>query len=164
MKFRTALMVAALLASTGIGAAQAASLDDSGFIAKAQSDVLGQYALAALARGKASDASAKALANEVASNADKANAWLKHYAQSHNVSLTNKPTVRTDAQYGSLQGLKGSGFDSQFAQYINIDAQMELGDFQDAAASASDPAVKTFAKQQAAQLQKFSAAASKLGH
>lgn len=144
--------------------ARAASSDDQDFVTTAQSDLLGQYALAALARNKASDANAKALASEIATNADSANTWLKKYAAAHSISLTNKPPVRADMQYGNLQSSSGSSFDKQFAQDINIDTQMQISDFQDAASSASDPALKAFAKQQVAALAKFTAASTKLSH
>ncbi len=164
MKFATAMMAAVLVAGLATGGARAASSDDQSFVTTAQSDLLGQYALAALARNKASDANAKALANEIATNADAANTWLKKYAASHNISLTNKPPVRADMQYGTLQSSSGSSFDKQFVQYINVDTQMQVSDFQDAASGASDPALKSFAKQQVATLEKFTAAASKLSH
>lgn len=165
MKFATAMIAAVLVAGLGFGGAvQAASSNDSSFVDTAQSDLLGQYAIAALARGKASNASAKALASDIAANADQANTWLKKYAASHNITLTNKPPIRADMQYGTLQSSSGSSFDQQFAQDINVDTQMQISDFQDAASSSSDPELKTFAKQQLAQLQKFTAAASKLHH
>ena len=162
MKFGIALIAAALLASASIGGARAASSDDSSFVVTAQADVLGQYALAALARNKAASPTAKALADAIAKNADSANNWLKKYAQSHNVPLKNQPNVRTSAQYGTLQGVSGSSFDKQFAQDVNVDTQMQLGDFQDEASGASDPALKTFAKQQVSALQKFSSQAGSI--
>jgi predicted outer membrane protein len=164
MRLRTALIAAILVATVGAGGARAAGSNDSSFVSTAQEDVLGQYALAALARSKASDASAKALANMVAANADKANTWLKKYAAEHNVSLPNRPNVRTSVQYGTLQGSSGASFDKTFAQDVNIDSQMQLGDFQDAASGASDPALKTFAKTQVVELQRFSSEAQKVSH
>ncbi|MBV8639248.1 MAG: DUF4142 domain-containing protein [Candidatus Eremiobacteraeota bacterium] len=159
------MIAAVLIAGLGAGsAAQAASSNDQSFVNTAQSDLLGQYAIAALARSKASNANAKALASEIATNADTANTWLKKYAASHNITLENKPPTRADMQYGSLQSSTGSSFDQQFAQDVNVDTQMQVGDFQDAASSASDPELKSFAKQQLAELQKFTAAASKLSH
>jgi hypothetical protein len=163
MKFLAAILAAVLVAGLGTGA-RAASSDDQSFVAAAQSDLLGQYALAALARNKATTPEAKALANAIASNADAGNSWLKKYAAAHNVALTNKPTVRTDAQYGNLQSASGPAFDKQFAQYINMDAQLQVGDFQDAASGASDPALKTFAKQQVSQLNTFAAKSDKIAH
>ena len=159
-------MIATVLAAalSAGGAAQAASSNDQSFVDTAQSDLLGQYAIAALARGKASNPTAKSLAADIATNADSANIWLKKYAASHNITLTNKPPVRADMQYGSLQSSSGSSFDQQFAQDVNVDTQMQISDFQDAASSASDPTLKSFAKQQLAQLQKFTATASKLNH
>ncbi len=167
MKFATAMVAAVLIAGLGAGSAgvaRAASSDDQSFVNTAQSDLLGQYALAALARNKASNATAKALAAQIATNADTANTWLKKYAASHSISLSNKPPVRADMQYGTLQSASGSSFDQQFAQDVNVDTQMQISDFQDAASGASDPELKSFAKQQVAQLQKFTAAASKLQH
>jgi putative membrane protein len=165
MKRCTAFIAALLLVAGGMGSAQAAAgSDDSSFVSTAQSDLLGQYALAALARGKASNPGAKALANEIATNADAANIWLKNYAASHNVILPNKPGVRSDMQYGELQSRSGPSFDKRFAQDVNVDVQMQVGDFQDAASSASDPALKTFAKKQVAELQKISSEAAKLEH
>ena len=162
MKIAIAMVAALLVAAFGAGGARAASSDDQSFVSTAQSDLLGQYALAALARNKASNASAKALATEIATNADTANIWLKKYASTHNISLTNKPPVRADMQYGNLQSSSGSSFDQQFAQDINIDTQMQISDFQDEASSASDPELKSFAKQQVAALAKFTAAAQKI--
>lgn len=164
MKFAIAFIAAVLVAGLGAGGARAASSDDQSFVTTAQSDLLGQYALAALARGKASDSNAKSLASDIATNANTANTWLKKYAATHNISLSNKPPIRADVQYGSLQSSSGSSFDKQFAQDIAVDTQMQISDFQDAASGSSDPTLKSFAKQQVAQLQKFTAAASKLQH
>ena len=164
MKFATALMAAVLVAGLATAGARAASSDDQDFVTTAQSDLLGQYALAALAQNKASDANAKALASQIASNANAANLWLKKYAATHNITLTNKPPIRTDVQYGTLQSTSGSSFDKQFAQDISVDAQMQVSDFQDAASSSTDPQLKSFAKEQVAALQKFTTAASKLSH
>lgn len=163
MKFAAALSAAVLVTALGAGHARAAT-DDSSFVSTAQSDILGQYALAALARSKASNPTAKSLANDIATNADSANTWLKKYAASHNVTLKNQPGVRSSSQYGELQGSSGSSFDKTFAEDINVDTQMELGDFQDAASSASDPQLKAFAKKEVAELQRFSSEAQKIAH
>ncbi len=154
------------LAAALTGGAQAASISstDATFVQTAQSDLLGQYALAAVAKKKAQDPQLKTVAATIASNAGQANDFLKSYATTHSVAVDNKPTIRADAQYGDIATLSGKAFDSKYASDLNIDAQMELSDFQDEAQSGTDPALKAFAKKEVAMLEQASSAAQKLSH
>jgi predicted outer membrane protein len=161
MKLTTALLVLGLIVSLG-APAQSADSTDASFVQAAQSDLLGQYALAALARRKASNPEVKSLANQIATQADKANIFIKAYAKSHDVSISNKPDFRADAQYGELQGLSSTSFDRRFAEDLNVDSQMNFGDFQQEAQSGKDPALRSFAKQEARLLQHYSQVAQKL--
>ena len=163
MKWTTSFATLTLVAAmTGGVQAASASSSDASFVKTAQADLLGQYALAALAKNKAQDPQLKAIATQVATNAGKATNFLKSYAASHGVAIDNAPTVRADAQYGNIQSLSGKAFDQGYAQALNVDAQMQLSDFQDEAQSGSDPALKSFAKQEASILQQASTVAEKL--
>jgi putative membrane protein len=157
----SALACAAMMATS----AQAAALSraDSSFVRSAQADVLGQYALAALARSRAQSPALKALATRIAATADKADQFIKSYSRSHDVAVGNHPNVRADLQYGQIQGLNGAQFDRAFAQDVYIDASLSRSTFQQEARSGSDPRLKAFAKEQAAQLKQFSIEARKLG-
>lgn len=155
MKTLAFALVAALLG--------AASSTDSSFVQSAHSAVLGQYALAGLANHKASDPQLKALANQIALSSNQANAYLTKYATINGVQLENKPALQVDEQYGNLQTLSGKTFDQKFAQAMYVDAQLALGDFQSEAKEGSDPALRAFARQQAALLEKISDVAHKEG-
>ena len=152
------------LAAALTGGAQAASASsaDSSFIQNAQPELLGQYALATIARTKAQDPQLKAVASQIAASAGKGSDLLKTYAASHGVSVDNKPTVRADAQYGDISSLSGKAFDQKFAADVNVDSQMALSYFQDEAQNGSDPSLKAFAKQEAALLTQVSTVAQKL--
>jgi hypothetical protein len=160
MKRTMLALLAAVLACASAGTARADSAD-ADFVQKAQSDLLGQYALAELAKAHTSDPSILALANEVAQNASASNRFLMSYAKSHDIALQNKPTTRADAQYGDMSSLSGTDFNHRFAQDLYADTQLQDSDFSDA--SASDPVLKSFAKREDAQIQKIGAQAQKLG-
>jgi putative membrane protein len=162
MKLTTTLMTLGFIVSLCAPAQSADSTPDASFVQAAQSDLLGQYALAALARNKASSPAVKSLALQIATQTDKANIFIKSYAKSHDVSVTNKPTTRADAQYGDIQSLSGTSFDQKFAQDLNVDSEFSLSDFQDEAQNGKDPTLRAFAKEQAQLLQHYSQLAQKL--
>jgi predicted outer membrane protein len=165
MKWIAAIWTLGLIVSMyGVAQSAAVSSNDASFVQTAQSDLLGEYALAALASGKAANPQVKSLATQIATQTDKANIFIKKYAKAHDVSVDNKPTVRADAQYGDLQALSSSAFDQRFAQDLNVDAQFSLGDFQDEAQSGSDPTLRNFAKEEAQLLQQYSTDAQKISH
>jgi predicted outer membrane protein len=157
------LALLACSALTPIVASAATGSADSSFVQTAQSEALGQFALASAAKGKTQDPALKALASQIADNADKANKFIAAYAKTHNVSVDNKPSLRATSQYGDITGLKGKDFDQTFAKDIKIDANIALSDYQDEAKNGSDPALRDFAKQQAAVLQQVVTAAEKAG-
>lgn len=148
--------------AASVPAWSAVNSDDASFVQTAQHDALGQYALASLARGRASNPSAKALADQVVTNATAANDFIKSYAKTHDVSLDNQPSTRADNQYSNISSDKGSQFDKEFANAIYIDANISLDSYQDEAAHGSDPALRAFAKKQLAAYQQFSKTAQKL--
>jgi predicted outer membrane protein len=156
------LLIAALALSSA-GVARADSSADTAFVQKAQADLLGQYAIAALAKGHTSDPATLSLANEIVQNASASNRFLISYAKSHAIALQNKPDFRTDAQYGVMTSLSGSDFNHKFAQDVYADSQLQDSDFSDAESGASDPTLKSFAKREDSQLQKFGDQAQKLG-
>jgi predicted outer membrane protein len=148
--------------ATGAPTWAAVSSDDASFVQSAQQDVLGNYALASLARNKAQDPSAKALADRVAANAAQASIFIKSYAKTHAVALESQPSIHASNQYSNISSEKGPVFDKGFAQAIYVDANMALDTYKDEAASGSDPALRDFAKKQLAAMQQFSKTAQKL--
>ncbi|MBV8154966.1 MAG: DUF4142 domain-containing protein [Candidatus Eremiobacteraeota bacterium] len=148
---------------TAAPALSAVSPDDQSFVQTAQQDVLGNYALAALARSKAQNPRAKALAAEIASNAAAANDFIRTYAKEHDVALENKPSARAGNQYGNISSDDAKSFDGDFAKAIYIDANMAVDDFKDEAAHGSDPALRDFAKKQLQALEQIAGTAQKLG-
>ena len=135
------------------------SSNDTDFIQSAQHEALGEYALAALARGKAEDPAAKALAQQIATNAASVNDFIRSYARTHGISLDNKPSLRADEQYGNIQGDKGAQFDKDYANALHIDLNIASSNYQDETTGGSDPALKAFAKKQLAILEHFDQAA-----
>jgi predicted outer membrane protein len=133
---------------------------DAAFVQKAQADLLGQYALAVLARSHDASPAVQALANEIAANATSGNTFLAHYAKAHGITLSGKPSFRADSQYGEMTGAKGTQFDSRFAQDIYADTQLQQGDFQ---TSVSDPSLQRFANRENQELTQIGNRAEKLG-
>lgn len=152
----------AFVLAASIPAWSAVSSDDASFVQSAQQHVLGQYALAALARGRAQDPGAKALAEQVAANAAQASLFIKSYAKTHAVTLSNQPSLHASNQYSNISSEKGTSFDHGFAKAIYVDANMSIDDFKDEASHGSDPALRDFAKKQLAALQQFSKTAQKI--
>lgn len=162
MKYAGALIITALLASATLaGPARAADVHET-VLVQTQQDLLGQYALAALAKNKASTSAAKALASDVATNANKANAWLVTYAKQHGITLPNKPGIVEDEQYGELQGASGSSFDKLFGQDLTVDTQLRVDDLK-TLANTSGP-LASFAKKQLSAMQRFKSQAKKIAH
>ena len=155
------LALSACVALSPAAAPAASGSADTSFVQTAQGEALGQFALASAARSKAQAPALRSLADQIAANADKANKFLSTYAKTHNVSVDNKPSLRATSQYGDIADLKGKDFDSAFAKAIKIDANIALSDYQDEAKSGSDPTLRDFAKQQAAELQQEISTASK---
>lgn len=158
--FGTLALLACVALSPAAAPAASASADTT-FVQTAQGEALGQFALASAGRSKAQAPALRALADQIATNADKANKFLSTYAKTHSVSVDNKPSLRATSQYGDIATLKGKDFDGAFAKAIKIDANIALSDYQDEAKSGSDPQLRDFAKQQAAALQQEISAASK---
>jgi predicted outer membrane protein len=148
----------ALAASSASALADTQS--DAAFVQKAQSDLLGQYALAVLARSHGASPAVQSLANQIATNATAGNTFLSNYAKAHGITLSGKPTFRADSQYGEMSGSKGSDFDSRFAQDIYADAQLQQGDFQ---TSVSDPNLQRFADRENQEMTQIGNQAEKLG-
>ncbi len=143
-------------------AAAAISSDDSSFVQSAQHDALGEYALAALARGKAESPQAKQLAATVLANATTADDFIKSFAKKNALDLDGKPSVRADTQYGNISGEKGSTFDRGFANALRIDATIAESSYQDEAKNGADPKLRAFAKEELSALQHIVEGASKL--
>ncbi|HVA33094.1 MAG TPA: DUF4142 domain-containing protein [Candidatus Baltobacteraceae bacterium] len=135
---------------------------DASFVQTAQRDALGNYALAALARGKAQEPSAKALAAQLLTDASQASRFVKSFASAHGLKLDGKPALRADNQYANISSSSGKNFDKAFANAIHIDANVSLYTYQQEAAHGSDPALRSFAKHQVEVLRHVAAAAKKL--
>jgi putative membrane protein len=162
MKRALISMAAFVVATTGLAVAAGTSSDDAAFVQSAQHDALGEYALAALAKGKAANPQAKALATLILTHADSANTFIKGYARTHDVDIDNKPSVRADEQYGDMSSDTGSSFDQAFANAMHIDANIALDTYQDEAQHGSDPTLRKFAQEQATFLQQVSSVAGKI--
>jgi len=163
MRWRAFLTTLAFVTAASAGAqAAAGSSPDADFVKVAQEHALGQYALGSLGSGKAQNPQVKSLAEQLTSNAGNANTFIKKYAASHNVPVSNRPHVRAASQYGDISGLKGKAFDSKFVTDIGMDAELAADDYKDEVDHGTDPQLKAFAKQQLDLLQKVSATADKL--
>lgn len=139
----------------------AAVAPNAAFVQKADSDLVGQYALAALAEKRATDPRVKALAQAVASDSDSASRFLDRYASVHGITLKAKPTFRTDLQYGNMSSLHGRTFDREFVQDLTTDEAFQSGDFQ--SPGVADPALDHFARKEYTQMQAFKNRAKQLG-
>lgn len=165
MKWTAFLSTVAFVTAASAGAqASAGSSPDADFVKVAQQHALGQYALGSLASGKAQNPQVKSLAQKLTSNAGNANTFIKKYAATHNVAVTNRPHVRAASQYGDIQDLKGKDFDSKFVMDVNMDVQLAADDYKDEVDHGTDPQLKSFAKQQLDLFQQVTATADKLSH
>ncbi|HTU83806.1 MAG TPA: DUF4142 domain-containing protein [Candidatus Acidoferrales bacterium] len=140
----------------------ALSSDDASFVQSADHEALGEYALAALARGKAESPAAKSLATEVATDSTQASDFIRTFAKTNDVAIDDKPSLRADTQYGEIQSDTGSSFDRGFARSLRIDATIAESDYQDEAAHGSNPQLRSFAKHELEYLEKVVSAASKI--
>lgn len=157
---KSTLIGLALVLAASSASALADTPSDTAFVQKAQADLLGQYALAVLARSHGSGAQVQSLADAVASNAAAGNRFLIAYAKAHGITLSNKPGFREDSQYGEISGSKGRSFDRHFAEDIYTDTQLQQSDFQ---TTVSDSSLQRFAKRQNEEMSLLSDRARKLG-
>ena len=160
MRLAIVTILAWALAAAPVRAA--VSSTDASFVQDAQTNALGNYALASVARGKTLSPQAKSLAQQVAADAARTTDFIRTYAKSHGVSLDNKPSIQADSQYGNISSDKGSSVDRDFAQAIYIDSNIALDTYRDEAAHGSDPALRNFAKQQVSALERFAKTARKI--
>lgn len=72
--------------------------------------------------------------------------------------IEKKSDLRTAAQYSNVQGLSGKDFDRQFGKALYIDANLNLDNFSQQAQHGNDPALRTFAKKQLAELKRLAKA------
>lgn len=164
MKYLVLYAALTLIAATTYPAAAAVSSNDADFVQTAQHEALGEYALASLAKNKAQDPAAKALAQKVLANAGQVNTFIKTFASSHAVPTDNKPSVRADEQYGNISSASGKSFDQAFANVVRIDVNIAIDTYQDEAHNGADATLRNFAKQQVAVLQQIVTASDKLSH
>jgi putative membrane protein len=148
------------VAATATAAASLSSNDVS-FVQSAEHDAMGNYALAALARGRAQTPTVKDLAKEILSNASSATDFIRRYASTHGVKTDNKPGLRADSQYAEISSDTGTAFDRAFARDIRIDASIAKDTYEREAQHGSDRVLRRFARQQLDAMQKFAAAAQK---
>ena len=104
MRWKTLVTTLAFVTAAAAGAQAAAGKSaDAEFVKTAQQHALGQYALAALAAGRAQDPQVKSLAHKLTANAGDANTFIKKYAATHDVAVSNRPHVRAATQYGDIE-------------------------------------------------------------
>jgi hypothetical protein len=139
----------------------AAISPNAAFVQRADADLSGQYALAALAESHAASPQVKALARTIATNAGNGARYLEGYARAHHISLAGKPTFRADIQYGNMSSMHGKAFDSQFVEAIRTDDSFQESDFQ--SPQVSDPALRRFASRQYQMIERADQRAKRLG-
>lgn len=156
-------LILGLIAMLALGNATAFASNTSAaaFVQKAQSDLIGQYALATLAKTHASTPAIRSLAAEVAAQSSAQSRFLDRYAKAHGITLTSKPGFRADAQYSEMSGMKGAAFDRRFAQDIYADSQIQSGDFDPS--DAGSATLRRFAQHETTELNKIGQQAHKLG-
>jgi predicted outer membrane protein len=157
---KSTLIGLALALAASSTSALADSASDTAFAQKAQADLLGQYALAILARTHGASPAVQSLATDVANNAAAGNRFLSDYAKSHGIALSGRPSFRADSQYGEMTGATGNTFDQRFAQDIYADTQLQQSDFQ---SDVNDPTLRAFEKRENQEMTDLGNRAEKLG-
>ena len=127
------LVVAGLLAAARAGAADttASSISSKGssFIKEASEGNLSEIATAQLAQQKSQSPEIKNLAQLIQSDHQQAQDKLQTIAQTHGITLDQKPTWSQRREQSKLEKLNGADFDQQYAKDMLEDHVTDIKKF-----------------------------------
>jgi putative membrane protein len=130
-------------AKTARGPALASA--DEKFVTKAAQGGRGEVELAQLAQQKASSEAVKALAKRIADDHQRASRELEMIAGQKNISLPSSLSAEHAALKSKLESASGAEFDQQYVAAMIEDHKKDIGEFEHAAAQATDADIKAFA-------------------
>ncbi|HEU4458962.1 MAG TPA: DUF4142 domain-containing protein [Methylibium sp.] len=156
------LLAASLLAST-TAFAQTLARADADFMKEADHANRTEIEASGLALKSASSEKVKAFAKQMSSDHSKVGDELKTLAEKKGVALPGEPSLAQQAKIKLLAAMKGERFDRQYAEIVGVTAHEDtIKLFRKAAAEASDPDVKAFARKTLPQLEHHLKSASTL--
>ncbi|HEU4621818.1 MAG TPA: DUF4142 domain-containing protein [Burkholderiaceae bacterium] len=130
---------------SGVSGTGVASYDKK-FMTKAAEAGMAEVELGKLASEKATSPDVKRFAQQMVDEHSKANEELKGLAARKNVSLPTEPNSEHRRVKKTLEGMAGPEFDRRYMAEAGVKAHKESVDlFKNAAASAHDPEVKSWA-------------------
>ena len=164
MIHRIVILAAAIAMATVNASGAAPSLDSASasFLADAQGQALGAYAIASLAEQRASAGAVRQLARKTVASTTQANDFITQFARQHGAKLPNKAATLDTLQYSSLSDLHGSAFDARFLERIHMDALIATDAYATYARSGRNPQLAAFAKHQLAAIRSVASQSSAL--
>jgi putative membrane protein len=143
---KLALAAAGLLGLMATQASAALSGTDRDFAQKAAAGGLAEVSLGQLAQQNGNSEQVKEFGQRMVTDHSQANQELQQIAQQENLTLPTEPGSKDQALQKRLNGLKGTAFDSAYAQDMVKDHQQDVAEFRKEAQSGQDPALKAFAQ------------------
>ena len=120
------------------------SKSDKSFIAEAYRGGLSEIKVGELAKSKAATPDAKALAERLVSDHQKANEELKTLAESKGIKVPTEPNAASQALYKTLEKKQGADFDKMFAEDAVKDHNKDISHFEKIAKETKDADLKNF--------------------
>lgn len=122
-----------------------ATTEDQTFVAKAARDGAAEVTLATLAQKKATTESARALANQIRTDHERANAELMEIARRKGISADTAPNEEQREAASKLADATGAAFDRTYTDEMVQDHQAAVQLFEDYSHTGNDPDLKAFA-------------------
>ncbi len=124
------------------------SYGDQAFVSKAMEGGDAEVQLGQLAQEKSQSNDVKQFAQKMVSDhGQMGEKWFKPLAKEMGVSEPKGPSKKDKKLIAKLQGLSGSGFDTEYIQAMVKDHKEDLKDFQSEAQIAQNPNLKQVAQQ-----------------
>ena len=144
MKSKLALTMAILCSSASAFAAP--STADTDFVNKAAQAGLAEVAAGKVAETNGQSAAVKAFGKRMVADHSKAGDELKKVAGKTGIVVPGSPSSEQEQSGQHLQSLKGSEFDTAYAEQMVKDHEDAVRLFETEASSGSDAALKAFAQ------------------
>ena len=143
----TPFMALLLIATPGQAPRQSmqATTEDQTFVTKVAKDGQAEVELATLAQKKASTEKARALATQLRTDHERANAELMEIARRKGISVDAAPTEDQRQAATKLTAATGADFDRAYTDEMVQDHQKAVQLFEDFSHTGTDPDLKAFA-------------------
>ena len=133
--------------TAGTSSGQKLTMADRQFVKKAAEGGMAEVELGQLATEKAASPEVKQFGQRMVDDHTKANDQLNQVASEEGVTVPDKLDAKDAATKARLEKLSGKAFDRAYMHDMVMDRTKDVSDFRMESKSATNPAVKNFAKE-----------------